>query len=26
MADTQFKKKISDALGNDVLRGALGRF
>lgn len=26
MADKQFKKKISDALENDVLRGALGRF
>jgi iron-sulfur cluster protein len=26
MADKEFKKKISDALGNDVLRGALGRF
>ena len=26
MADKQFKKKIGDALGNNVLRGALGRF
>lgn len=26
MADAQFKHKIEDALGNDILRGALGRF
>lgn len=26
MADAQFKKQIEDALDNDILRGALGRF